>query len=207
MASIDASPFCVGTHASMVPSFFTHAVQVCGSMVAWFKKGAEYSAVTTFAAPLKPASTSPRFKASSAFASSRPCASCFAMVSEETDVSPSHVMPSDCSAMSARHQLSASTATKSFASTTCFTPRRFSAAAFDAASTDLSVPPKWGHCAMDACSRPFTVTSVANTGLPSTLSGMSRRCGDVPAMVHAFASLSVTAPGTGCFAAAVATSP
>ena len=38
-AAIEASPFCVPTHTSTLPSV-TSAVAVCGSIVAWFRYGA-----------------------------------------------------------------------------------------------------------------------------------------------------------------------
>ena len=108
------------------------------------------------------------------------------------------------SAWSARHQLSATTATKSSSRTTFFTPRIFSASA---ESTDFTLPPNTGHCAMEACSIPGSITSVPKTGLPSTLSGMSRRRRGLPAIFQSFGSRSVMSFGGGSFAASAATCP
>jgi len=108
------------------------------------------------------------------------------------------------SARWARHQLSATTATKSSARTTFFTPRMASASV---ASTAFSLPPNTGHCAIDACSMPGRTTSVPNTGLPSTLSGMSSRGNGLPAIFHSAGSRSITSCGGASLAAAPATSP
>ena len=109
------------------------------------------------------------------------------------------------SAWLARHQLSATTATKSSARTTCFTPRIFSAAA---ESTLFTLPPNTGHCAIEACSMPGSVTSVAENGLAHHL------VRDVEA-AHAacrrsssrFGSRSFTSLGGWSFAACAATCP
>ena len=108
------------------------------------------------------------------------------------------------SASLARHQSSATTATKSSSRTTFFTPRIRSAAP---ASTLATLPPNTGHCAIDACSIPGNATSTAKTGLPRTLSGMSRRCIGLPAIFQFAGSRSVTSFGGASLAAAAATSP
>ncbi len=36
-AAMDASPFCVDVHTSRNPSGLSHAVHVCGSIVAWLR--------------------------------------------------------------------------------------------------------------------------------------------------------------------------
>ncbi len=62
------------------------------------------------------------------------------------------------SAWFARHQLVATTATQSSATTTCFTPGIVSAAA---SSTLFTKPPNTGLCRIDACSMPGRRTSDA----------------------------------------------
>jgi hypothetical protein len=104
----------------------------------------------------------------------------------------------------ARHQLSATTATKLSSRTTFLTPRIASAAL---ASMRLTVPPKTGHCAIDACSIPGNITSTPKTGLPSTLSGMSRRASDRPAIFQSLASRSFTSAGGDSLAASLASCP
>jgi 3-hydroxyisobutyrate dehydrogenase-like beta-hydroxyacid dehydrogenase len=84
------------------------------------------------------------------------------------------------------------------------TPRMASAGR---SSTRTVLPPNTGHCAIDACSIPGSVTSTPKTGLPRTLSGMSRRCSGLPAIFQAAGSRSAIFFGGVSFAAATATSP
>ncbi len=64
-----------------------------------------------------------------------------------------------------------------------------------AASRLATLPPNTGHCAIEACSIPGSVTSTPKTGLPRTLSGMSRRCSGLPAIFQSLGSRSVTSFG------------
>ncbi len=205
-AAMDASPFWVDVHTSTKPSGFTQAVQTCGSIVAWLRYGEKYSASTTFAAVARAAAASPDFFAGTAFGSASPARSIARIVASDASPLPpvSHSTFSFFTASWARHQLSATTATKSAARTTCFTPRIFSASA---ESTRFTLPPNTGHCAIEACSIPGSITSVANTGLPSTLSGMSSLRSGLPAIFQSFGSRSATSFGGASFAACAATCP
>ncbi len=205
-ASSEASPFCVDVHTSSKPSGLNHAVQVCGSSVAWLKYGDWYSASTILDAAANPACTSPSLRACGRFASRSPSRSIAAIdrLSDPALPAASQSIFTFFKASFARHQLSATTATKLSSRTTFFTPRMASAAR---ASTPATLPPNTGHCAIDACSIPGSATSTANTGLPRTLSGRSSRCSGLPAIFHWAGSRNVTSLGGASLAAAPATSP
>src|SRR6266705_1517762 len=104
----------------------------------------------------------------------------------------------------ARHQLSATTATKLSSGTTLTMPRRPSTLP---ASTDFTLPPNTGHCAIAAYIIPGSCTSMPYTCLPITVSGMSTRLTDLPISFQSLGALSFTFFGGSSFAAAPATLP
>ncbi len=157
-AAMEASPFCVEVQTSSVPSGLNHAVAVIGSMVAWLRYGDEYSDSTIFAATGIIAGASPILRAVGRSFAARPSLKSAMMLSEETAplVPSSHVIFSAFAAWFARHQLSATTATKVSCFTMPFTPRIFSASAL---STDFTLPRNTGLCTMEAMSMPGSITS------------------------------------------------
>ena len=90
------------------------------------------------------------------------------------------------SASLARHQLSATTATKVPRFNTLTIPLRFST--LDA-SMVLMVPLNTGQAAMAACSMPGTCASIPYFTRPVTMSGMSTRGMDLPINVQVFGVL------------------
>src|SRR5437762_10646889 len=69
------------------------------------------------------------------------------------------------------------------------------------------MPPNTGHRSIDAISIPGTLTSIPNTALPSTFTGVSSRGVRVPSRRKSFGSLSGTSVGTGSLAARAASLP
>src|SRR5258706_9147377 len=116
---MDASPFCVEVHTWSMPSLLNHAVLVIGSIVAWLRYGEEYSASTTFAAEASAAGVSPTLRAVGRPLAAIPSRNIAVIVSLDTaPFGPlSHSIASFFAAWFARHQLSATTATKF----SCFT--------------------------------------------------------------------------------------
>ena len=72
-------------------------------------------------------------------------------------------------------------------------------------SRRASLPPNTGQAATVAILMPGILTSMPNSALPFTLSGLSRRLAGVPISVKSFGSLSATLSGTGSVAALSAT--
>ena len=104
----------------------------------------------------------------------------------------------------ARHQLSATTATKVPKFNTLTMPLRFSTLE---ASMVLTVPLNTGQAATAACSMPGTWASMPYLTRPVTMSGMSTRAMDWPISVQALGSLSLTSLGASSLAAAAASLP
>src|SRR5712692_3980651 len=116
----------------------------------------------------------------------------------------SHSMASSLSMRSARHQLSATTATASSSCTTLIKPR---IPLILSPATVASLPRNTGHCAIAAYAMPGCCTSIPKSGLPLTLSGMSSRRAGLPMRFHSLGSFSFTSFGRSSFEAACATWP
>ena len=117
----------------------------------------------------------------------------------------SHSMGKASSALFARHQVSATTATAlSPTRSTFFTPG-FDAMA--AASKLFNLPPKTGQSLIAAFSKPGIFRSMPKTCEPSSLASVSRRLTGLPASFQVFGSFSVTSAGGVSLAAAAATLP
>ena len=99
------------------------------------------------------------------------------------------------SAVLARHQVSATTATvRSLTRTTARTPR----IEVTLAASKLTIcPPHTGQALMAAHNCPGTRTSMAKILLPSSLSAVSRRFTPLPATFQVFGSLSVMVLASG----------
>ena len=98
----------------------------------------------------------------------------------------------------ARHQLSATTATASSSFTTLMRPRK---PLILSSATVTSLPRNTGHCAIAAYAMPGSCTSIPKSGLPLTLSGMSRRRAGLPMRFHSLGSFSFTSFGGSSFEA------
>ena len=98
----------------------------------------------------------------------------------------------------ARHQLSATTATASSSFTTLIRPR---SPLILSSATVTSLPRNTGHCAIAAYAMPGSCTSIPKSGLPLTLSGMSRRRAGLPMRFHSLGSFSFTSFGGSSFEA------
>ncbi len=100
-------------------------MQFIGSMVAWARNGVEYTASTFFGASAIALTASPLERLPLSVAAEKPSTRCAAMVASDAfaPAPSSHSMGSASSAVFARHQVSATTATAlSFTFTTPRTP-------------------------------------------------------------------------------------
>jgi len=179
--------------------------QLSGSIGACARKGSSYSASSTCAAEASAASGSPALRAT------RPgvAASCLYSARRPALESPALGPRSHSTASASRPRFAAQkpvaiTATPEPTSTTCLTPGTASAAA---ESMLRAFAPKTGAWRTSAVSMPGRCTSIANTALPLTLAGVSRRFVGLPIRRKSFGSLSGTSAGGVSFAAASASSP
>src|SRR5881296_3846950 len=187
------------------PSGRTCAVQFIGSIVAWARKGASYTASSLDPALASAASASPSCRATAPGCSARCANSCAMLALETLAFAPSSQETSSASRpFFAGQYPSATTATPLEIWTTCRTPG--TAFAF-VASKRATLPPNTGQRAITATSIPGTFTSIPNWALPSTLGGVSRRRTRVPRIFQSFASLSGTSAGAGSAAALAASFP
>src|ERR1051326_740744 len=192
----------VGTHMVHL-SAWTCAVAFIGSMQAWARYGASYTALSCL--PPRARAPVPAFFATNRGRWMSAVMSRRMLAVENRTAGPSSQTTLSASRPGCPAQYpSATTATPEESFTTCLTPGTCFAAT---SSQLLAEPPNTGQRATTATSRPGVSTSMPNPAVPRTLSARSSLGTRVPMYLKSFGSLRVTLSGAGSAEARSATSP